>query len=134
MNSTLMNKFVIDSWAWVEYLRGSSRGGRVRELLEEKKNELFTHAVSVAEVVSKLRRANLDYGEAWRAIASNSKIVIPSGADAFETGLLHASMKRERRNFSLADTFVLLSARQNRARVLTGDPDFSGLTDAIFVG
>ncbi len=127
-----MNKLVVDSWAWLEYLRGSSKGSKVRERVEQK-SELFTHLVSVAEVVSKLRRASSDYGEAWRTIASNSKVLIPNEADAIETGLLHASMKRERRNFSLADAFVLYSARKNRARVLTGDPDFSGLPDAIIV-
>ena len=132
MNSTLMNRFVVDSWAWVEYLRGSRRGEKFRELIEEK-SELFTHAVSVAEIISKLRRENLDYAEAWRTIASNSKIVVPSGTDALETGLLHASLKRERHNFSLADAFVLFSARENRARVLTGDPDFTGLKDAFII-
>ena len=128
-----MNRFVVDSWAWVEYLRGSRRGEKVRELIEEK-SELFTHAVSVAEIISKLRRENLDYAEAWRTIASNSKIVVPSVTDALETGLLHASLKREKRhNFSLADAFVLFSARENRARVLTGDPDFTGLKDATII-
>ncbi len=42
MNSTHMDKLVVDSWAWLEYLRGSSKGSKVRERIDQKMSSLLT--------------------------------------------------------------------------------------------
>jgi hypothetical protein len=42
-------------------------------------------------------------------------------------------MKSKNKNFGLADSFVLHAARKIGGRVLTGDPDFRGVKDAIML-
>ena len=71
--------------------------------------------------------------KAVEVIMSNSKIAVPSSEDAIEAGLLHAEQKAERRNFSLADAFVLQLARKVGAKILTGDPDFQGIREAEII-
>jgi predicted nucleic acid-binding protein len=66
---------VIDSWAWIEYLKGSSAGKKVRKKLVNDRNEVFTHVVSIAEIISKIKRRNSDVEDAWSATTSLSKIV-----------------------------------------------------------
>lgn len=127
-----MTDYVLDAWAWVEYLGGTRKGQRVKGYLD-RGGTLFTHAVSVAEVVSKSYRAGKDTEVAWQAMAANSKIIVPSSTEARDAGLLHGKIKAKRPNFSLGDAFVLQAARTTDRKVLTGDPDFNGIAEAILL-
>jgi predicted nucleic acid-binding protein len=115
----------------MEYLEGSSLGEKVRGRLVDERNEIFTHVVSVAEIISKVRRKKKDEEAAWSAIVANSKIFQITEAEAKEAGLLHASIRAGNPNFGLADAFVLAAARKLGGKVLTGDPDFRGLDDVV---
>jgi predicted nucleic acid-binding protein len=132
MSLTPTSRIVVDSWAWLELFRGSD-SGRVVEKEISTAGDVFTTAVSLAEVISAISRRNKPVSEAELVIRSNSKIQVPSGEDAVETGLLHAQIKGKVPNFSLADAFALQCARSNGAKVLTGDPDFRGLKEAEFL-
>ncbi len=122
-----MTKFLIDSWAWVEYLEGGKAGRKVKEEVDDEFNEIFTHVVSIAEITSKVKRKGLDVEIAWNAITTNSKVANMDKFDSKEVGLLHAKMKSRAPNFSLGDAFVLAAAKKLAARVLTGDPDFENV-------
>lgn len=124
-----MTSYVVDSWAWVEYLRGSKAGQVVKKELDSG-SEMLTNVVTLAELASKLRRERLDLESAWRAITALSKTIIVRGPDAKDVGVLHATMKETTPNFSLADAFVLQTARKHGCRILTGDPDFRGMKEA----
>ncbi len=49
-----MSKYVLDSWAWIEYFEGSPKGERVKDIISDSRNEILTHSVSVAEIISKV--------------------------------------------------------------------------------
>ncbi len=36
-----MTKFLVDSWAWVEYLEGGKAGRKVKEEVDDESNEIF---------------------------------------------------------------------------------------------
>jgi len=124
-----MTGYVVDSWAWVEYLRGSKAGQAVKKELESG-SETLTNVVTLAELASKLTRERLDLESAWRAITALSKTITVKEPDAKDAGILHATMKETTPNFSLADAFVLQTARKHGCRILTGDPDFKGIKEA----
>ena len=124
-----MTSYVLDSWAWVEYLKGS-RPGQVVKRVFERGDEVFTNSVTIAELISKFRRENLDFEDVWRAVTTMSKPVAVKETDAKEAGLIHASVKSKAQNFSLADAFVLQTARKLGCRILTGDPDFKEIDEA----
>ncbi len=128
-----MDRLVVDSWAWVEYLRGSETGRRVDARLEST-GDLWTSVVSLTEVVSKYRRERVPEQPAIDAIGSLSRFGVPSRDDALEAGRIHAEVKLRSPNFGLADSFVLQLARKVGAKVLTGDSDFKGLRDAEYIG
>ena len=128
-----MTRLVVDSWAWMEYFEGSSVGKRIRDKIIDERNEIFTHVVSIAEIISKVRRREKDVDTAWKAITTLSRIINLDEIDSKETGLLHAIIKSHNPNFGLADAFVLSAARKLEAKVLTGDPDFKGIDDAILI-
>ena len=128
-----MDRLVVDSWAWVEYLRGSENGRKVDARLASTE-DLWTSVVSLTEVVSKYRRERIAEQAAIEAIGSLSRFGVPNRDDAIEAGRIHAEVKSKSPNFGLADSFVLQLARKVGAKVLTGDSDFKGLREAEYIG
>ena len=128
-----MNKYVIDAYAWVEYLVGSEAGDKVRVVLEEENNEVYTCAVTVAEVVSKTARESRDFEAAYDILISNSQVVNVNEEISKEAGMLHSEMRKTKRDFGLADAYVLTVAKRIKAKVLTGDPHFKGVKEAILI-
>ena len=126
-------KYVIDAHAWISYLIGDKTGEFVTKIVEDGKNEIFTNIVTLAEVISIIKREDRDYNESYKIILSLSKIYAMNSVFAKEVGLLHSETKKQVKNFGLADAFVLLTARKLNAKVLTGDKHFDGFKETILV-
>ena len=123
---------VIDAHAWIEYLDGSDRGIKLRDLLNENR-VMFTSSVTLAEVISKAARTGRDYKQAYDVIASNSTIVNADEEISYQAGITHAEIRRTISDFGLADAFVLTTARKAGAKILTGDPHFKEIQEAIII-
>jgi len=130
-SSTPTSRVVVDSWAWVEYFDGSPKGRKVEEFIAKK--EVWTSAVSIAEITSRYRRKRIDEGLAMDTLFSITRVGTLSSDDAQEAGRIHAEVKPVSPNFSLADSFVLQLARKLGCKVLTGDPDFRKIVEAEFI-
>lgn len=127
-----MNKYVIDAYAWIEYLIGSKAGEKVKSVLEGENNEIHTCAVSVAEVVSKTAREGRDFEAAYNILLSNSQVFNVDEVSK-EAGVLHSEMRKTKKDFGLADAYVLAVARRTDSKVLTGDLHFKSVKEAIFI-
>ncbi|MDP4012468.1 MAG: PIN domain-containing protein [Candidatus Nanoarchaeia archaeon] len=126
-------KLVIDSYAWIEYFDGTNLGLKVKDFFNDKNNTIITNAITITEVVSKAKRAGKDIKEIYEAMSNLSSIYNINDSLALEAGELHADIKSKRKHFSVADIFVLLTARKLNAKVVTGDEDFRGLKEAIMI-
>ncbi len=129
---TPTSRIVVDSWAWIELFSGSEKGRKVENELSQA-GEAFTTSVSLAEVVSVVIRRGRPFEGARSVVGSNSKVLVPSGDDAVEAGVIHARIREGVPNFSLADAFVLQAARKLGAKVVTGDEDFRGIKEAKLI-
>jgi predicted nucleic acid-binding protein len=128
-----MSKYVIDAYAWIEYLRGSRAGEKVRTVFEEENSQIYTCAVTIAEVASKTAREGQDVEVAYRILLNNSQVVNVDEEVSRKAGLLHAEIRRAERDFGLADAYVLATARRLRSKVLTGDPHFRSVKEAVLI-
>ncbi len=128
-----MSKFVVDAWAWIEYFDGSKAGEKFKNYIEDEKNEILTCSVTLAEVISKFLRLYRDAHIALKGITTLSKIVIVDETLASFAGELHAESRAHIKDFGLADAFVLATAKQTGARILTGDKHFKSFREAIVV-
>ena len=127
-----MTRFVIDAYAWIEYLDGTDAGSKVTATLENN-DDIYTCAVTLAEVVSKVARMGKDAKIAYDVLQSNSQVVIVDEELSFQTGLLHCEMRKTEKDFGLADAYVLATARRLKSKILTGDPHFKSLKEAIMI-
>lgn len=125
-------KYIIDSYAWIEYLNGTSLGEKVRKVLTED-NEIFSLNLTVAEVVSRTKRANSDIETAYQAINFNSKVAEITPELAKKAGLFHAEIRKQIKDFGLVDSLILILARELNAKIITGDPHFKNFKEAVFL-
>jgi predicted nucleic acid-binding protein len=125
-----VTKHVIDAYAWIEYLDGTDAGRKVRAILENSEG-VYTCAVTLAEVVSKVARKGKDAKVAYDVLLSNSQIVCVDEEFSLQAGLLHCEIRKTSKDFGLADAYVLATARRLKAKILTGDTHFKSIKEAI---
>ena len=127
-----MSRHVIDAYAWIEYLDGTETGRRVSELIENQ-DEIFTCAMTIAEVVSKVARKGMNVKTAYDVLLNNSQVINADEELSLEAGLLHFEMRKTMKDFGLADAYVLATARKLRSKILTGDPHFKSIKEAVLI-
>ena len=128
-----MNNFVIDAYSWIEYFNGTKLGENVKDIVEDKTNEIYTNIITIAEISRSYARNSLSFKEESKVLRSLSRIQNIDFDFAEEAGRLLINIKKEKKHMSLADIFVLLTARKLNAKVVTGDEDFRGLKEAIMI-
>lgn len=125
-----MTEYLIDAFAWIEYLEGSEQGEKVKQILQNHK--CLTSAVTMAEVISRAKRTGKDTEIAFQAITLNSKVLQVNEEIAKKTGLIHAEKREKNKDFGLADAFIL-AHRKKKQKILTGDPHFKGIEKIEFL-
>ena len=128
-----MSNYVIDAWAWVEYLVGSEHGAKLNKILDDSNSEVYTCAITLAEIISKVAREKRDVEAASSVVSSNSQIVNVDKELSVQAGLLHCEMRKTLKDFGLADAYILATARRLHAKVLTGDLHFKNIKDAVMI-
>jgi predicted nucleic acid-binding protein len=128
-----LSNYVVDAWAWVEYLIGSKHGVKLKEVLDEENSEVYTCAITLAEVISKVARERRDVEAAYTMLLSNSQVININEELSLQAGLLHCETRKSLKDFGLADAYVLATARKLKAKVLTGDLHFKNVKDAVLI-
>ena len=128
-----MTKYIIDSYAWIEYLDGTDKGEKVKAVLSNEKNECYIIGLVFAEVVSKAKRRGGNWSIAAKAIKTMSQLLPMDFELSENAALIHAEKKQTMKDFSLTDAFVLAASKHLNAKILTGDEHFRKVKEAIFV-
>jgi predicted nucleic acid-binding protein len=131
--------FVIDSYAWIEYFKGSKRGLSVRNYVE--KENSATPTIVIAEISRKLLREILAGRET--AVGRESKLdFIKTSTFVVElteeiarlAGEIDVERRKIVKDWGLADSIILATARMEKAKVVTGDKHFVDLkNETIFI-
>ena len=131
-----MRRYVMDTSAWIEYLRGSKQGVRIKNLIRPlgKVVEVITPTIVLAEMRKHYIVKGLEGFESdlrtVRALSDN----VPD-LDG-ETALLAGKLRSEKDmdEMSLSDCILLAVAKRMAAKVISTDIDFKGRSEAIYVG
>jgi len=118
---------VIDSFAWFEYFLGSTAGEEARPFIESSRG--MTPTIVIAELSEKYRRENLAFVEDLDFMIFRTHVVPLDTEIARKTGALSHERKRKIRRWGLADSIVLASAREHKARIVSRDEHFRDLAD-----
>jgi predicted nucleic acid-binding protein len=120
--------YVIDTWVWVEYWRGNEA---VKTWIENE-SPLFTSTITLAEVVRFFVAGGQDEATIRTClddIRAKSSVLPVDEEIAVVAGHL-----KKREVAGIADSIILATARSGDHKVVTGDPHFKEIMDAIYLG
>ncbi|MFA5076897.1 MAG: type II toxin-antitoxin system VapC family toxin [Candidatus Micrarchaeia archaeon] len=109
-----------DSYAWIEYFSGSTKGERVRRIVDDT-GQIFTPSICLMEIVSKYIREGKPFADRADFIMSRSSIIDITK----EISLLAAELK-EKEKLPGVDALIYACARSRSSNLLTGDQHFRG--------
>lgn len=123
----------LDTSTWFEYFNGGVHGPEVKRLLDSEQ-EIITPAIVAAQVIeaSRLRRDNSR--TFLRFLQSHSDVVPVTAEIARLAGKINALRAHPPNNWTLLESLVLATARHHRARLMTRDPLFEGITNVVQLG
>jgi len=121
---------IIDTYAWVEYFRGTMRDSSARWIIETGENQ--TPTIVLAELKNKYVKENLPGFESdLEFIKSKTSIIPLDEGTAIQAGEIRATIDIP--NMGLVDCILLSMARRTGLRVLTGDEHFNGMSEARMI-
>ncbi len=131
-------KYIIDSYAWIEYFTASRYGEVAKEYIES--DHSVTPSIVVSEVSRKLQK-EIELGDETvegrlnrlEFINATSQVVELDFELAVTAGKMDLEMKKKTKGWGLADSIVLCTARGLKGKVVTGDEHFRDLTEVIFI-
>ena len=125
---------VLDSWALLAFYKGEPAGAAVEKLIEaaaESERPLLLSAVNWAEVYYTMERAGgRQVAEDMAAQLATLPIEVVGVGDDLKLARLAAQFKASHK-MSLADAFAAALAKEKKAELVTGDPEFKGLEKEI---
>jgi predicted nucleic acid-binding protein len=117
---------LLDSWAWIEFLKDGPRANSVAPYLESP-GDLIISTMNVAEIyLFLLRHAKPDL---ITFITERCNIV-----SVTEIVALNAATLKHQHKMGLADAIIYATAQEHGATLVTGDPDFKGKKGVIYIG
>ncbi len=123
--------FVVDTFAWIEYFKGSEPGRKARDYVEGE--EIATPSVVMAEFTDKYVREKLSPTENLTFIKNRSIIADLDYQIAELAGRLTAQRKARVKGWGLVDSIVLSTARVRKMKVVTGDEHFRDLDEEVIM-
>ena len=128
-----MNKFFIDSSAWIEYFTGTEKGRKVQAIISKQGVMLFTSGLIVAEVSTKFLRENQPTDQAVAAMQALASLVSFDFALGRSAASVYVHRRKTHSKFALSDAHAIAAARILQGKVITCDNDFLGLPEAIVI-
>ena len=131
--------FVIDSYVWIEYFRGTKRGEIAKNYIEIENSA--TPTIVIAELSRKLlyevlaKRETMEGRENKLNFIKTSTLVIELNEEiAILAGEIDIERKKLIKGWGMADSIILATARVKGAKIVTGDQHFKDLkNNVIFI-
>jgi predicted nucleic acid-binding protein len=125
-----MPRFIIDTYAWVDYFRGAVHSPRLKEIIEAGDN--LTPTIVLAELKRKYTSERFeDFEDDLRFIRTKTEILPLDEETAILAGEIRAKIAKK--GMGIVDCILIAVARLRGAKVLTGDEHFKGLPEAEFI-
>jgi predicted nucleic acid-binding protein len=121
-------RLVVDSSGWIEVFTGGGQAEHFLALIADE-SSLVVPAITIFEVFKWVLR---EHGEA-QAIQAAAAMQCGQVVDLDSRLALAAAQLSHRLQLPMADSIILATARDQRARLYTMDSDFRGIADVELV-
>jgi predicted nucleic acid-binding protein len=125
--------YLIDTYAWVEYFIGSKKGEKVKKIIEDENNVIFTPECCLAEIKGWAIRESMDFEELYSIIRKVSNIQCILTQDWLEAAMIRSELRKTKKGFGMIDALIISQQKRIGCKVVSGDPHFEHLKDVIFI-
>ncbi len=124
-------RYVIDSYAWIEYFKEAQRGIMRRSILNLRSNpSLYCFPGEVERGAETPEGADLKVDF---MLSRAFEVVELSASIALSAARINRIMRKQRRSWGLADSMIYATALRYRAIVVTGDEHFRDLPNVTMI-
>lgn len=127
----MVNNYLLDSSAWIEYFAGTALGETVKEIVE--KQAISTCILSVAEISDKFGKEKGKFDEFLSFIKNRSVIFDLTLSACAQAGKLKAERRPVKKEFGLIDAIVYLTAKEHSCILVAKDDDFEGMENIVII-
>lgn len=124
---------IIDTYAWIEYFIGSSKGEVLRKLLLHDGNKFLTVECCLGEIKGWALRNNDDFDRHFRIIRANSDMLPIMEHDWILAGQERFDQRKTQKDFGLIDAAILVKQKELDCKLISGDKHFKNLKNIIFL-
>lgn len=129
----MVNQYLVDSYAWVEYFLGSKKGETLRRLLTDQNNSFFTAECCLAEIYDWTLRNKQDFDHIFKVIRADSTILSVNEHDWIHAGKVRFVERQTQKDFGLIDSMLLVKQEQMGCILISGDKHFRGRKNVLFL-
>jgi len=136
-----IGRLIVDSYAWIEFFTGSSKGRIVEKYLFDA-DEVYTPSIVLAEIAWKYFRENIDISivknrlniisETTIVIYVDKNIAVRVG-EAYQDLLENTRRRGLKRKPGIIDAIILAITRYVDGKIVTGDQHFKDLEETIYL-
>ncbi|MBI2147156.1 PIN domain-containing protein [Candidatus Woesearchaeota archaeon] len=125
--------YIIDSYAWIEYFIGSSKGSVLKKLFLAQENTFLTLSCCLGEIKGWTLREQRNFTGLFTIIRANSTIIPLSDDDWMIAADIRFEQRKKQKDFGFIDAVILAKQQELSCKVISGDVHFRGLKDVIFL-
>ena len=124
-------RVLFDTYAWVEYFLGSTKGKIVEKILEQ--NEVLTPVIVLIELSCKAARERWNFNKQLEFIKAKSLILDIGEKVILKTGSVYLKMRSNIKDFGFIDSIILATSMIEMADIVTGDKHFRNLNNVKYL-
>ena len=117
-------KYIVDTFAWVEYFRGTQKGVKAKRIIDDPKNSLITPECCISELKYWAIKYGEDFNSLYTVVRKISEIEPIFISDWLEAAAIRFEKRKTIKNFGLVDSLIVAKQKTFKCKVLTGDPHF----------
>lgn len=120
-------KYLFDTSAWIEIIKGTEKGGFARSLVKRKRNTIVAIDATFAELFSWAIRNDHEPGDALLMVRNSAHIFAVYPNIWIEGAACKEEERKRKPDFGLVDGLLLAAQKLTGATIVTTDPHFYGL-------
>ena len=125
--------YIVDTYAWVEYINGTSKALLLRKLLQNIENKFITMECCISELAGFSFKKGIDFEKIYELIKANSIILPVLTKNWIVAAKIRHELRKKIANFGLIDSILVAKQEELNCKIISGDPHFKTLKNVVYI-
>ena len=126
--------YIIDTYAWVEYINGSDKASILIKLFKDQNNRFITMECCIAELAGFSLKKDIDFKKIFDLVKTNSIILPVLMKNWIEAAKIKYELRENIKHFGLIDAILVSKQKEIKAKIVSGDSHFKTLKNVVYIG